>query len=341
MPVSDAALAGQVFAKVPLADCADVADVSERACEKFGWGAPTQCRLYLVREGRERARTIERDPSSAADILAGVSLSSFAALAEAGIVSGSCLLARVPAAPSAAAAGGGGALPPRVFLDELRAIVRAELRASAGDDAATAETPAAYESRARRTLVSELERRCGLRVLTGASPHRLQGDILDASSRSVEWDFRAPVTLFDALPSHSTASDEFVIYPSHGAYVRPPRPSAPRILTPTRVTGGATAAPPCDFLAIFEATTKERWSAELLPRLEERLLVSLDRARSNATGDIAGILDVVAVIGVVSPYSCQRSIAPRLPTYRLLSEMAAAGRFVFVEMELSPSESGA
>ncbi len=230
-------------------------------------------------------------------------------------------------------------MTPATFLEELRAIIRAELCAAAGDDATTAETPAAYESRARRTLISELERHCGLRVLTGASTHRLQGDILGAGGRSVEWDFRAPVTVFDVPPSHSSASDEFIIYPKHPSYARPPRPSEPRTLTPTKVVGGA-AAPPCDFLAIFEVTTKEKWSAELLPRLEERLFLSLDRARSNATSEIAGILDVVAVVGVVSPFSCQRSVAQRLATnsHRLLGEMATAGRFVFIEMEASPSE---
>ena len=267
-------------------------------------------------------------------------LSPFDTLVDAGIVSGSCVLARVVTAAAAAAAGGGNSFsPPASFLNEVRAIVRDELRAAAGDDAATNQTPAAYESRARRFLISELERRCGLRVLAGASPHQLQGEIHDADCRSVEWDFRVPVTVFDVPPSHSAASDEFIIYPTHSSYLRPPRPSAPRHLTPTKVTGG-TAPPACDFLAIFEVTTQEKWSPALLLRLEERLLISLDRARSNATNDIAGILDVVAVIGVVSPYSCQRCVALRLSanSHRLLGEMADAGRFVYLQMEMSPSD---
>jgi hypothetical protein len=125
-------------------------------------------------------------------------------------------------------------------------------------------------------------------------------------------------------------------------YVRPMRPAAPRILTTTKTAGG-TAPPACDFLAIFEMTTAEKWAANLLERLEERLRVSLDRARSLADG-VASVLDVVGVVGVVSPFTCQRSVAARLgrqesaEALRLLRELAGAARFVCIELEVSPSE---
>lgn len=45
------------------------ARLARRACEMFGWGAPTRCRLYLVREGRERALAVRDEPLLAAGIL--------------------------------------------------------------------------------------------------------------------------------------------------------------------------------------------------------------------------------------------------------------------------------
>ena len=100
LPVSDTALAGRVFGKVPLAGCADVADVAKRACEEYPrWGVDaSQVELFRVpNEGQ--ARAIQRDPSSAADIiLRGDSL-----FASDAVEPGSWLLARVP--PPAAAPG--------------------------------------------------------------------------------------------------------------------------------------------------------------------------------------------------------------------------------------------
>ena len=98
---------GQVFGKVSLVGCADVADVSKRACEEFGWGAPSRCRLYLVREGRERALAVRDAPSLAADIL----ISANQLDPDFVVLSGSWLLARVPpaAAPGASPAATSGA----------------------------------------------------------------------------------------------------------------------------------------------------------------------------------------------------------------------------------------
>ena len=100
LPVSDTALAGRVFGKVPLAGCADVADVAKRACEEHPrWGVDaSQVELFRVpNEGQ--ARAIQRDPSSAAGIiLRGDSL-----FASDAVEPGSWLLARVP--PPAAAPG--------------------------------------------------------------------------------------------------------------------------------------------------------------------------------------------------------------------------------------------
>ena len=96
--VGDTTRADQVFVKVFIAGCADVSDVSKRACEDFGLGAgaPSRCSLYLVPD-EAHARAIARDPSSAVAILQGVSL-----FATDEVVTGSWLLARVPPPPAAA-----------------------------------------------------------------------------------------------------------------------------------------------------------------------------------------------------------------------------------------------
>jgi hypothetical protein len=93
-------------------------------------------------------------------------------------------------------------------------------------------------------------------------------------------------------------------------------------------------------MAIFEITTSVDWAKPLLPRLEARLRVTLDRARALADG-IEGILDVCAVIGVVSPASCQRSVAARVAAgvFPLLSTMMHNGRFVFLQRGYSPRSS--
>ncbi len=98
MLVSDTPLEGQVFGKVLLAGCADVADVTKSACKEFGWGAPTQVGLHRVREGRGKALAIEADPSLAADILVGANKLA----ADEAVEPGSWLLARLPPPPAAA-----------------------------------------------------------------------------------------------------------------------------------------------------------------------------------------------------------------------------------------------
>ena len=164
-----------------------------------------------------------------------------------------------------------------------------------------------------------------------------------------EWDFCAPVVVLDGEPEAPSADEGFLIFPTHARYDRPLRPPAPRNLTPTKTAGGALAA--CDYLAIFEVTTAEQWSKKLLKRIERRLRVSLDRARSQpGVGDgIINVLDVVAVVGVVSPFNCLQSVVYKLrvaapdeaDALRELRLMAAACRFVWLGMETSPSEADA
>jgi hypothetical protein len=99
MLVGDTTLADQVFVKASLAGCADVSDVSERACEKLGLGlgAPSRCRLYLAAAG---SGVDEPSADSIKDALSGERLQSSWPLERARIVAGSWLLARVPPLPA-------------------------------------------------------------------------------------------------------------------------------------------------------------------------------------------------------------------------------------------------
>ena len=103
MRVSEPPLEGEEFGKVLLEGCADVADVVARACEKFEWGVPTRARLFLVTAAAKVPTPAELEVA-----LLGEPLSAISELADAGVVSGCRLLARVP--PPAAAAPGASTL---------------------------------------------------------------------------------------------------------------------------------------------------------------------------------------------------------------------------------------
>lgn len=99
--VGDASFDGEVFTKLPLEGCEDVADVAVRACKEFpSWGLHGgQVKLFLV-----SVEATEPSPGELDSALSGAPLSVFRTLADAGVVSGSCLLAHTPppaAAPSA------------------------------------------------------------------------------------------------------------------------------------------------------------------------------------------------------------------------------------------------
>jgi hypothetical protein len=140
----------QVFVKVLLAGCADVSDVSKRACADFGWGAPTQCRLYLVREGRARALAVRDDPSLAADILIRANELD----PDEPVVAGSWLLARVPMPLTAAAAAVSG---------DIEALTAAIARLESRLEAAPVSIPHINFSKASATFASRAAAALGIR----------------------------------------------------------------------------------------------------------------------------------------------------------------------------------
>ena len=97
MRVSNPSLMGEDFASVRVDEIDNIGLLKERVCQKFDWGVPSSVTFFRIPGGRDQAEAIRCNPSLAASILDGTSLSPFDSLADAGIVSGSCLLARVVA----------------------------------------------------------------------------------------------------------------------------------------------------------------------------------------------------------------------------------------------------
>jgi hypothetical protein len=220
----------------------------------------------------------------------------------------------------------------RQVLELLPANIAARLAAQEGESAGT---PAAYEESGREFLAREMERRFGLRIVPGARVHRLNYEIPDAGDASMEWDFRAPVAVSNP-PSHAMNAADMVIYPDRERYISPPGVECGRHLTPTKAPG-SKALPTCDYIAIFEITTNENWPKPLLPRLEARLRITLDRARAHSPPEVGeqGILDVCGIIGIVTPHAKKDSVATRVKaeTFPLLYAMMESGRFVCLRRE--------
>jgi len=206
------------------------------------------------------------------------------------------------------------------------------------DDGTTVLSDAQYEERARAFVSTQLLRRCGLEVVAGV-------DVTRASLKGLQWDFRAPVTIAGTAAHPNAEAGVFAVFPSKPSYERPPRVAA-RKVTPTRFSD-ADAEPLAHYLALFEFTTAPRWASRykdgrgggartMLWRLEERLAISLERARSETSFDAAaGILDLVAVVGVVAPTTCTDSVSAQMAKVGAPPNLLAlmrAGRFVALAM---------
>ena len=227
------------------------------------------------------------------------------------------------------------------------AVAEAMLDGAAAEAASTASaaTPKDYEARAVELLPGWLWRRCGLIVVPGVPVRRMTGEIFGVGSiPSFEWDFRAPVLSLRGDPQEPRSSSTFVIYPSRDAFVRA-LPHERRVLSPLKVGVDDIAV---DGLAVFEVTTSHAWATKrsgnksLLQRLEERLFISLERAKSIATTDHATltILDVISVVGIVTPHALAQAVATQMtgPAYPLLRVLMDSGRFVCMVL---PFEGGA
>jgi hypothetical protein len=358
--VIGSAHAGGPFAELEAISSDSIARLKERACNKFKrWGVDAdEVELFLAAEGGDDAPS----PESIEALLTDPTkrLGEAWSLERARIGPGSWLLARVP--PPPAAAGGwkgflGSFWRPRSDPVVLALVERIErqgselqglrettdeiLRRTADDDSLTVLSDAQYESRARKFLSSELLRRCGLEVVAGI-------DVSRTNLLGMQWDFRAPVTIAMTEPHPNAETNRFEIYPSKPYYSRPPRIAA-REVTPTKFNG-APQPPAANYFALFEITTAEKWSERyrerrdtvsktMLTRIEERLRLTLERARAEGFVEgTQGILDLVAVVGVVAPKTCTESVSHKMSKENapvLLKTVMDAGRFVVLVMSLS------
>jgi hypothetical protein len=220
------------------------------------------------------------------------------------------------------------------------AVVRAELGVikAAMTDADTFVSPTGvqYEAAADRDIDGLLERYCGLRVLP--SGRRVIAST-DAASGGFQWDGRFSVTLI--IDSWEPAVDaSFNIY-GGGAFLRPPPPEPMRQLTPTKPDRA-------HFFAVFEYTMYHDWWSHVTVepvngrkserkamsgRLEVRLAQCLKRFNDvPGNARTSDILDVVAVVGVVSQIRCEEAVTELLSAkecpFPLLQRMFRARRFV-------------
>ena len=332
--VSDAPLrrGGTGFVKLPIALFEDVADLTKGACVEFShWGvAADEIELYLA----TASGVDEPSTDSIKDALSGTRLQSGWSLARAGIAAGSWLLAHVPPQPAAASAG--GAFDIAAAFAELKteyATLRAEMKAAMTDTMSfVSPTGVQYEVDADKDIDDLLERFCCLRVLLG----RRSIAARDEASGGIQWDGRFAVTFTDWSPP--VASPSFYVY-GGGDFTRP-RPVQLRQLSPTKHVNA-------QYFAVFEYTMYHDWYGDVtitlasgsakerkgLPlRLEQRLTICLERF--NAAGNLPtrDILQVVSVVGVVSPVHHATIIEDMLAapscTTPLLAAMFRAHRFV-------------
>jgi hypothetical protein len=200
-----------------------------------------------------------------------------------------------------------------------------------------------YERTARGLLFGKLVDFCGLEVSRGTALDR-------RTLLGQQWDFRAPVRCAATRGDPRNVSGTFEAFLSEEGYIRPPNIPT-RVITPTKA-GGAAEPIAAEYLAVFEITSGPNWTRghrPLLPRLETRLRLSLERAKAH--GYLAShhtITDLVAVVGVVSPHECSRSVCDRMdveaPEGELhpfvhLKAMMVAGRFVFIKVPKAGSPS--
>lgn len=193
-----------------------------------------------------------------------------------------------------------------------------------------------YERSTRGLLLGKLVEHCGLEVARGTSLDRraLMGQ---------QWDFCAPVRCAATRGDPRNVHGVFEAFMSEDGYIRPPNVPT-RIITPTKAGTGVEPIA-AEYLAVFEITSHR----PLLPRLEKRLLLSLERAK--AKGYLTPqqtITDLIAVVGVASPHDCSNSVCARMDVevpegelhpYFHLRAMMDAGRFVFIYVPKAGSPS--
>jgi hypothetical protein len=205
----------------------------------------------------------------------------------------------------------------------------------------------AYEHLAYNFIIHNMPQMCGWTVQGKIPIQRFQHDLSD-----FEWDARVfldsvPISAAGTLTLLNPDGRDFIVYGGHPIFNRPPA-VAKRPLSPYRKRPSQRQRVMAEYIGIFEVTRVYDWTQRsstrgpLLPRLELRLAVSLERALAvaAAAGSQApsDILDVVGVIGVCGINDCFAAVSGLLGTaagrgeFPLLSKLFATGRFIFIRV---------
>ena len=204
--------------------------------------------------------------------------------------------------------------------------------ASADDVSFVSPTGKQYEELVDSKINDWLKLRCGLQVVEGS---RRGIAATDPSAANFQWDARFSVKC-DPDWTAPARSGDFLVY-GGSKYLRPAVLPTLRELSPTKFSAAA------EYFAVLEYTRFPGWTEEwesssrkrrtsLLPRLEQRLLVCIQRAKA-AGVSTSSVLDVVALVGVVSDDTCKESVEALLSKvpcdYPAIQEMFRNKRFVF------------
>jgi hypothetical protein len=215
------------------------------------------------------------------------------------------------------------------------AELQAELKEHSEGFSVVSPTGGQYQTFIDGRINELLEHFCGLRDAGG----RRGIPASDPASGNIEWDGRFSVML---LPDWTApvADLNFTVYGGFTSFHRPPLEGMQtRRLSPTK------SYPPAHYFAVMEYTAHSEWWRELfdkgkktirrslLSRLEERLVITLDRFKAARNPRKSTILDAVAAVGVVSPVDNKANVDSVMGggsscPYPLLYQMMFAGRFV-------------
>jgi len=338
-----------VFAEIEIFADDNISRLADRASLKFHWNVSAdKIKLYLVPV--ELSDDVADGKSGCeALVLSNPPLSSIKNLSAVGISNGSCLLARVTEVSAPMAISPSESLLAEAIeqLPRRVALALAELENDRGSNVSVLSDPQ-YEEDARKWLPSQLLQRCGLVVVENFNAQRTY-------LMELQWDFRAPVIIAQTEPNPNLELNAFEIFPTGTPYYLRPKAIPPCYITPTKSIGSDNP-PSAQFFALFEFTTASGWSKRsrrngdgafktMAARLNERLAKTLDRAKEEKLidGD-ARITDLVSVIGVVAPTSCNESMSMMMNKKDnvplLLKEMMDAKRFVvFVKPNVAPHKS--
>lgn len=218
-------------------------------------------------------------------------------------------------------------------LSDVRRELSDMRRAQEAADVVSLTSPTGkhYELFVESQIDEWLLRFCGVTPVAGS---RRGLPPSDSAAGGVQWDARFSVVCDPSWVQPPPHSPAFLVYGGY-AYERP-------VKLPTRHLS-PTKAVEAEYFVVLEFTRfpgwHESWKSEsgkkrkaLLPRLEQRLAICVERAKA-AGIHVADVCDVVAVVGVVAEDACREAVEAQLGAescpHAHLRKMYARRRVVF------------